>query len=244
MAGLLYLWRRHRANKQAEEERKQELEEYGFNPNNDPSLPTGGAYADTRAMRDSDAGGYRGWGNTAASHSHKPSTNLSSGGQLSDHGAPSAGSPEMQHTYDEDDAIGGLPTRHSDYGGVAAAATAAGAAAGNTGDIHRGPSNASSAYSAAAHSDMSDDVMQHSAGNPYFDAGYGGYANPAGIQGGYGEVGGYGGAGAYDGGYDTQNPYGGVEPVIRDVSARRDTRIVESPAAAVPQGNAGISQNF
>jgi hypothetical protein len=88
---------------------------------------------------------------------------------------------------------------------------------GNTNNVHRGPSNASSSYSAAGRSDGS-------------------------AEGGVGVA--YGGPGYYD--QYTDNPYGaqasGAQPVIRDNPARRNTRI-ENPSH-YPQQSAGISQNF
>lgn len=89
-------------------------------------------------------------------------------------------------------------------------------AANNRGaDVHRGPSNASSSYSAAGRSDASD---------------------PMGAA--------YGSGGAYYDQY-SQNPYNEAGPqqaIIRDNPARRNTRI-ENPAH-YPQQSAGISQNF
>jgi hypothetical protein len=72
----LYFWRKWKAKKAAEEERRKEVEEYGFNPNNDPTLPPiigGGAAYEPKE----DTSGYRGWGTTSAGR--KASTNLSSG---------------------------------------------------------------------------------------------------------------------------------------------------------------------
>ena len=96
-----------------------------------------------------------------------------------------------------------------------------------SGDINRGPSNASSQYSAAGRSDGSGE-------------------GPGAFGGQY-----------YSNQYDTGNPYGAetpygsptagraempAQPIIRDVQARRNTRI-ENPAH-FPQQSAGISQNF
>ncbi|KAJ5501654.1 hypothetical protein N7453_006471 [Penicillium expansum] len=82
------------------------------------------------------------------------------------------------------------------------------AANNRNGDIHRGPSNASSAYSAANRSDASEESHM-SAVHP--SAGY------------YGEN-------PYYGDINTHGAYGGedYQPVIRDVQARRNTRI-ENP---------------
>lgn len=92
------------------------------------------------------------------------------------------------------------------------------------GDINRGPSNASSSYSAANISDGSGEVgvpggtyynNQYDAGNPYVETPYGSPPGRAEMSG---------------------------QPVIRDVQARRNTRI-ENPSH-FPQQSAGISQNF
>jgi hypothetical protein len=98
-------------------------------------------------------------------------------------------------------------------------------AANNRADVRRGPSNASSSYSATGRSDGSGDApigVAYGGGNQYYDQ--------------------YGGGNPY-----TDNAYNGPpaeagSPVIRDVTARRNTRI-ENPAH-YPQQTAGISQNF
>lgn len=94
---------------------------------------------------------------------------------------------------------------------------------GNNREMARGPSNASSSYSAANRSDGSGDapipVGSYDAGNPYHEDGHL-HAGP------YGD-----------------GSYGGGQPVIRDVQARRNTRI-ENPSVVPQQQNAGIAQNF
>lgn len=95
------------------------------------------------------------------------------------------------------------------------------AASGNRSDMNRGPSNASSSYSAANRSDGSGE------GGPYYNNQYDS-GNPYGSEGAYG------------------SPPGRAEmsgqPVIRDVQARRNTRI-ENPSH-FPQQSSGIAQNF
>lgn len=90
--------------------------------------------------------------------------------------------------------------------------------------VQRGPSNASSSYSAAARSDGSagDGVgVAYGSGNGgYYDQ----YGNP------YAEN-----------GYDRPTELPG-QPIIRDNPARRNTRIENS--SHYPQQSAGISQNF
>jgi hypothetical protein len=218
----LWFWRKRKANKAAEEERRKEVEEYGFNPNNDPTLP-GMMAAGSVAPKDDTASGYRGWGTTSAGR--KASTNLSSGmGGM----AMSEGSGAYHHmaTPSEGTVQYSEGTR-PDSGEVEPIGVlgAAPVAANNTrnGDIHRGPSNASSAYSAANHSEASEESHM-SGGHP--SAGY------------YGEN-------PYYGDMNNHGAYGGedYQPVIRDVQARRNTRI-ENPGVYPRSGNAGIAQNF
>jgi hypothetical protein len=228
LAGL-FLWRKRKARKDAEELRRKEVEEYGYNPNNDPTLPAVGSagHDGPFEMREDGSSGYRGWGTTAvASSGRKASTTLSGGGQ-------SAGGVGMAYSEGTSPTHGPVSDTRSDNplveghpNGEAEALGALGPAASSnrSGDINRGPSNASSSYSAANRSD------------------------------GSGEVGGPGGA-YYNTQYDTGNPYNETaygsppgraemsgQPVIRDVQARRNTRI-ENPSH-FPQQSAGISQNF
>lgn len=228
VAALIFFWRRNKKNKALKEQRRKEVEEYGYNPNHDPTLPAVGAGADSPPEMSEDAGGYRGWGGASAtaagsSAARKASTNLSSanggiGMAYSDDGRqPSPGSPPHAHTNSE----GGYSGEPLVDGHNAAEGAAIGAATGTAGasGVTRGPSNASSTYSAAGHTEGSDD-----------------------------------GAGAYDHDYNTNYsqyaPYRPSQtnyddqPVIRDVSARRQTKL-ESPSVWPQQGNSGgISQNF
>jgi hypothetical protein len=219
LVGLIYLWRRRKARKDAEELRRKEVEEYGYNPNNDPTLPAvGGARDGAFEMREEGSSGYRGWGTTAVASSGRKASTTQSG--------PSAGNIGM--AYSDSSPSRGPSDSRSDNPlmGEGEVLGAMGPAAGaNRGDIHRGPSNASSSYSAANRSDGSGEAAQAGAayyssqydtGNPYNDAHYGN------VGGGRVEMGG--------------------QPVIRDVEARRNTRI-ENPAH-FPQQSAGISQNF
>lgn len=248
MLALLFFWRKRKQRKDGEELRRKEVEEYGFNPNNDPTLPVvGGASSngDEPDMREADGGGYRGWGTTTAAR--KPSTTLSSGnGQIgmarsdsgSNPGGYSAGSPNSPtagtaHNSDvqSGDPLVGSPTNArpgtADSETIGALGSAP-AALGNRQDrdIHRGPSNASSAYSAAHRSDNSDNGAQgNPSGQHYYNEGM-----------------------YYEDGMPQHGPYGdgtysGGQPVIRDVQARRNTRI-ENPTVFPQQGNAGIAQNF
>ncbi|RMD40821.1 hypothetical protein DV735_g4292, partial [Chaetothyriales sp. CBS 134920] len=173
----LWFWRRRRALKSSEEERKNEMAEYGFNPNNDPSLaPTLTPYGDDVAEAPSD-NGYRGWG--ATSSNHKPSTTVASshrpngktgsdgGSQL---GAPYQSSPHgtgISDTYSADPLMTSHPESHDGVAALGGAATtgAVGLArhsSSHNSDIRRGPSNASSAYSAGApQSEASSDRPEH-----------------------------------------------------------------------------------
>ncbi|KAJ5054363.1 uncharacterized protein L3040_000638 [Drepanopeziza brunnea f. sp. 'multigermtubi'] len=208
VAGL-FLWRKRKARKDAEELRRKEVEEYGYNPNNDPTLPAlGGAgsagHDGSYEMKEDGSSGYRGWGTTAVGSSGRKASTTVSGG----HSAGGIDNALMDGRP--------LSTDAEPLGAMGPAAS------GNrNGEINRGPSNASSSYSTAARSDGSAEGA---------------------------------GAGFYSNQYDTGNPYSadtqygsppaemGGQPVIRDVQARRNTRI-ENPSH-FPQQSAGISQNF
>lgn len=213
----LFWWKKRRARQQAEEERRKEVEDYSYNPNADPTIPNVGMGGDgAYEMREDGSSGYRGWGTTVAgSTGRKASTTMSGGvnGQAySDATSPTfrgnmSDAPLMDGSYSpEGEILGAMgPPASSNRGG----------------DIHRGPSNASSSYSAAARSEGSDGAgMTYGAGGTYYDQ------------------------------YAQNNPYSDnafnqgppSQPIIRDNPARRNTRI-ESPSH-YPQQSAGISQNF
>lgn len=229
---LIIWWRKREANKRSEQQRKSEIEDYGYNPNNDPTLPAvgGSAFGDGSEMRE-DNSGYRGWGTTSTSR--KLSTNLSSGPGMGNTvsengsnrgyhhvGSPSDGTAHFSDGYGgrisgDSETIGALgmgpPTSHNKA----------------TRDIARGPSNASSANSGGHHSEESEDgtlIDGPGAAGYYEDSPY--YNHVQTQHGAYGD-----------------GPYGNGQPVIRDVTARRNTRI-ESPSVIPQQGNSGISQNF
>ncbi|KAK4166086.1 transmembrane alpha-helix domain-protein [Cladorrhinum sp. PSN259] len=207
----IFFWRKRKQRKDAEEQRRKEVEDYGYNPNADPTIPT-------VAMSGGD--GYRGWGSTTLAGStagRKTSTTMSGGAAYSDAASPTRGT--VSDTRSGEPLMGGdvPPSPEGEILGVMGPS-----ASNNRGDVHRGPSNASSSYSAAARSDGSGD-------------------GPIGVA--------YGGPNAYYDQYGGGNPYsdnrpveGGGQPIIRDVAARRNTRI-ESPAQ-YNQQTAGISQNF
>lgn len=236
---LLWLWRRRKARKLAEEERRKEVEEYGYNPNNDPTLPAvglAGAYGDGYEPKE-DVSGYRGWGSTSANR--KLSTNLSStagaggvGGAMSESGSGAGGyhhgpSPS-DGTIHYNDAPARPYVEDANATGVLGGAAAAGGYASRSADIRRGPSNASSAYSAANRSDASDESHMagvHPAAHEYDEGPFYHDMQPP-FGGAYGD-----------------GPYDGGQPVIRDVQARRNTQI-ENPGVYPRHGNAGIAQNF
>lgn len=225
--GGLFWWRKRKARKDAEEERRKEVEDYSYNPNNDPTLPDMGAAggaAGTYEMKEDGSTGYRGWGSTTlgGSTGRKASTTMSGGAAgvaYSDATSPTRGN--FSDTRSGDGLIneGSQPPEGEILGAMGPAATD------NRGNetVHRGPSNASSSYSAAGRSDGSGDA--------------GSYGAPAYLDQ-------YGGNNPYaDGAYDQQRPgEAGGQPVIRDNPARRNTRI-ENPSH-YPQQTAGISQNF
>lgn len=230
LLGGIFFWRKRKQRKSAEDERRKEVEEYGFNPNHDPTLPAVGGLAMAE-----DESGYRGWGNTTTSSNRKMSTTLTSGMTYSDSnsnpgGYASPNSPThgaYSDAHSNDPLVDGRrETMDSD--GIGALGVVNGAAAPNSANnqagVHRGPSNASSSYSAANHSDGSGDYGGM-AGGPQQDY----YTNQEYYQ---------------NGPYGGNDPYGGnQQPIIRDVSARRNTRI-ENPSVFPHQGNSGIAQNF
>ena len=245
---ILFFWRKRKQRKDAEELRRKEVEEYGYNPNNDPTLPTVGTVRsnsdEPSEMRETDGAGYRGWGQT--SNARKASTTLSSGNgpvgmARSDSGSNPGGYPARSPTtatgpnseVQSGDPLVGSPNNGRPTTADSETIGALGAAPTSLSnrqdrDIHRGPSNASSAYSGANRSD-------HSGEGPLPGTA---------ITSGYYNEGIY-----YDEGVPQHGPYGNgslgaaQQPVIRDVQARRNTRI-ENPAVYPPQGNTGIAQNF
>lgn len=213
----LFWWKKRRSRKQAEEERRKEVEDYAYNPNADPTIPAVGMTDGSYEMREEAGSGYRGWGNTTVGSTGRKASTTMSGGQTgqaySDTTSPTAhmsdgrsGEPLMDGSYSPEGEILGVmgPSSANNRGG----------------DVHRGPSNASSSYS-AARSDGSDPMgTSYGAGGTYYDQ--------------YGQNNPYN-----DGG---QRPDVPGAPVIRDNPARRNTRI-ENPSH-YPQQSAGISQNF
>lgn len=231
LAGI-FLWRKRKQKKAAEEARRKEVEDYGFNPNNDPTLPA--VASDGGHEMSEDNSGYRGWGTATASR--KMSTTLSGGhtqGQLSDSGSnpyrggnsPNGGASDgnsgdaMLHQRRE--------TMSSDIGSLGQGPVAG---ANIQPGVKRGPSNASSTYSAGGHSDVSDVPGAPGAMSQSYEA----YNPAAGF--GYSQHGPYG-DGTYGGGAQESGM-----PVVQDVSARRNTRIQQP--GNYQQGNSGIAQNF
>ncbi|KAG5968278.1 hypothetical protein E4U58_001920 [Claviceps cyperi] len=216
----LWWWRKRKARQQSEEERRKEVEDYAYNPNAGPTAPVVGL-ADSYEMRDGEAG-YRGWGNTpvAGSTGRKASTTMSGGmtaATLSD-GGDGNGNGHTRGNLSDGKADSHF-TDSSSPDGEILGAMGPSAAANRNGDVRRGPSNASSSYSATGRSEGSDGGMFPNGGG-YYDQ----YAqNP------------YCGAGQ-----QAQEASGPA--VIRDNPARRSTRI-ENPSHH-PQQSAGIAQNF
>jgi hypothetical protein len=217
--------------------RRKEVEEYGFNPNTDPTLPaiglaSGGAGQDGPFPMREEGSGYRGWGTTTlagSSATRKASTTLSGGAAgaraYSEGTSPSQG-PISSDTRSGDPLVRSptAPPDSSESEPLGAMGPAA--AANRNDDMHRGISNASSSYSAANRSDGSGEqaapgnpfnaTQYYTSDGPYADPGYGGRGAPAEVSG---------------------------QPVIRDNLARRATRI-ENPSHFPTQASAGISQNF
>lgn len=200
VAGI-FLWRKRKQRKDAEEERRKEVEDYIYNPNADPTMPDVGGAGGAYEMKEDASSGYRGWGSTTlgGSTGRKASTTMSGG---------AAGEPLMSDgsRSPEGEILGAMGPSAAENRG--------------NGNVHRGPSNASSSYSATGRSEGSADNnvgVAYGGTNAYYDQ----YGNP----------------------YNESQPgAGGAQPVIRDNPARRNTRI-ENPSH-YPQQSAGISQNF
>ncbi|KAH0544654.1 hypothetical protein FGG08_001159 [Glutinoglossum americanum] len=234
---LLFLLKRHRKKRAAEADRRKEVEEYGYNPNQDPTLPAIATAADKGAYETGQADGYRGWGQTPAAAGGRKVSSLPGGNGLvgaaySDgHGSPPGTFSQASDVHSGDSLI---QNPHHPEDSSTLAAMGGGPAAGENRqlDIHRGASNASSQYSAAARSELSGDgPIPVGPNHPQYYGGDGPYE----VEGNYHPGGAYG-----DGAYQ---PHTGGQPVIRDVQARRNTRI-ENPTVFPQQGNAGISRNF
>jgi len=232
----LFLYRRRKSKKTAQEARRKEVEEYGYNPNDDPTLPAVGVAGGDEMAEDS-SNGYRGWGNTSVNN-RKASSTVPSGfsgttAPGSEPAPPVPTSPAGNGLSEKSTApLIDTPIASSNLGyGLAGAGGAVGlgaAAASRDHNEHpaelegsgvqRGPSNASSSYSMAGRTDDSNDH-----------------------QGDYG----------YDRDYSQYTPhYGGADmsqqPVVRDVNARRNapTRVEGNGGGWGQQGNSSISQNF
>ena len=233
LAGIFF-WRKRKQRRDAEEQRRREVEDYGYNPNTDPTIPAvagGGAAGGAYEMREDGTSGYRGWGSTtlASSAGRKASTTISGGMPgvaYSDATSPTRGTVSDTRSGEP---LVEPPSPEGEILGVM------GPSAGDNRDanVHRGPSNASSHYSTAARSDESGDApigVAYGGTQTYYEPQYG-TASP------------YNGAeGAYNGPAPPNNFAPPGPPVIRDVVARRNTRIESS--AHYPQQTAGISQNF
>lgn len=226
----LFIFRRRKQRKHAEELRRKEVEEYGYNPNQDPTIPVIGSLdsngKDPQEMREENAG-YRGWGATAPApapvrnNSNKMSASSNSavmtgiGMAYSEGESPTHGT--MSDTKSDNPLISelnGYSNERDPLGNMGPTTT------GNSNvNINRGNSNASSSYSAANRSDESGEINGRYYGQQYSSENYSRVPD---------------------------NTTGRVEmpaqPVIRDVQARRNTRI-ESPSH-FPQQSTGISQNF
>ncbi|KAI1388847.1 uncharacterized protein F4822DRAFT_429465 [Hypoxylon trugodes] len=224
--GGIFFWRKRKARRDAAEERRKEVEDYSYNPNNDPTLPDMGAGAGGAYEMKEDGSGYRGWGSTtlAGSTGRKASTTMSGGAAgvaYSDATSPTRGN--FSDTRSGDGLVNegsNSPPEGEILGAMGPSATDNRGGNGTT-NVQRGPSNASSSYSAAGRSDGSGDNAGSYGAPAYLDQ--------------------YGGNNPYaDGAYGQQQA--GGQPVIRDNPARRNTRI-ENPSH-YPQQSAGISQNF
>ncbi|KAK6438996.1 hypothetical protein LTR95_004802 [Oleoguttula sp. CCFEE 5521] len=212
--GALFFWRRRKSKKAAEEQRRKEVEDYGFNPNHDPTIPA--VASEGPEMTQDSNSGYRGWGAAGLASTRKASTTLSGGhthGQLSDAGSQPYGSSSPGGPPSDDRSDNALVSKREtmssdELGALGAGPTALGVgAAAGVGAVRRGPSNASSHYSNAAHSEHSDDNVPQM---PPLSQSYDQYAQPQ-AYGNYGQAGPYG-----DGSYGGSGVDGQGMPVVRD----------------------------
>ena len=200
--------------------RQKEMEEYSYNPNSDPTIPVAGAVSSNGDDQNGEGGGYRGWGTTSSAGPRKPSTTL--GGSSNPGAIGIARSDSGGRGYDDHSPHAITPEKNGSVtgspDGIGLLGTGPLASNNKNQGVNRGISNASSAYSGGQKSNGSDNAAGGFAGSPqqYYDE----LMQPD------------------EGGHEG---YG--QPVIRDVSARRNTRI-ENPAIYPQHGNAGIAQNF
>ncbi|KAF2864096.1 hypothetical protein K470DRAFT_240158 [Piedraia hortae CBS 480.64] len=226
VGAFIWWWRQRKRAKAEREQRRKEVEDYGFNPNSDPTIPKV-ATEDPEMTQEQ---GYRGWGAAAPLANKATSASRSGAGhthnQLSENslGEMSNGSPEFipsdKHSGDPLVDAQRQTMDSDDLGALGHAPVSAT----NTGP-RRGPSNASSAYSNTARSDRSDDPIPLPSLHDH----------PAIL--GYGQHGPYG-DGTYGGAQDGANA---DMPVVRDVTARRNTQL---HTGGNYQANSGIAQNF
>jgi hypothetical protein len=220
IAGIL-LWRRRKSKKNAEEARRKEVEEYGFNPNHDPTLPAVGMQSEMAE----DQSGYRGWGNTTTSSNRKASTTLTSGMAYSDSNSnPGGYQSPVSPVADNHSGDGLMNNRRGTMDSEGISALGAAPNGQRRSSVNRGPSNASSSYSGADRSDNSGDYpTAANNGQEFYNGNNQDYyhASP----------------------YDPSGYGAPPQPIIRDVSARRNTRI-ENPSVFPQPGNSGIAQNF
>jgi len=251
----ILFWRRRQNGRIAEEARRKEVEEYGYNPNSDMAGGSGSGGAGSTngdEMVENDGEGYRGWGSTNGGRKSSQLASstgtaqpLSPGGMVFTDGvypdggyahggsgvSPSGSTfPAGTITSTDGDNSNSPLIQRPESGASVIGAMTGPQASGNTGGVHRGPSNASSNYSTMSHSDGSDGGIPPTQHDAQFYSGDGTYDNYSGN--------------AYQQ-YEENGNYPMAPPVIRDVQARRNTRIETPTNLHYPQqGNSGIAQNF
>lgn len=228
---VIFIFRRRKQRKHAEELRRKEVEEYGYNPNQDPTYPNLSPSLGPQKPHDmqEDNTGYRGWGNTMSPVGRKTSPAIS---PTPANNMPNAAGIGIAYSEGEHDTHGTMPDTKFDnsllpenpflahqrdsYGAIAPT-TQQGT------NINRGFSHSSS-----------DSAGNQSGGSKELDGSP--FENTENVS--------------LNDENNVQNPSptsGPVEmaaqPVIRDVQARRNTRI-ESPTHFPRLHNTGISQNF
>ncbi|KAK6517282.1 hypothetical protein TWF281_003942 [Arthrobotrys megalospora] len=132
----IFFWRRYKKRKDSEEMRRKEVEEYGYNPNNDvsgsgPAVMTAAGGANQGGDMSEVEAGYRGWGNTAGGRkasaplSASATTNTAGAGYGNTPYSNAAANAGQQYPSPQQPELYGSPVA---AGAVPVAAGAAGAA--------------------------------------------------------------------------------------------------------------------
>lgn len=203
----IWWWRKRKQRKDEEEERRKEVEDYIYNPNAQPTVPAVAGFGPDGSYEPKEDGpGYRGWGTTTGaggSNGRKASTTMSGGAAgaaaYSDATSPTRGA------MSDSGMNGGRYTPEGEILGAMGPPVGGNRGNGGAEDVRRGPSNASSSYS-ATRSDASGGLPQDpTIGVAYSGSPPGPGAHPAMYHGGYDQ---YGVENPYVDGQMQSGPYG------------------------------------